>query len=160
MSLFQAYIDSPVGPLKIETSLTGLKSIQFVEQLKPANDKAAPEILTQTVSELEEYFSGQRKEFSVHLDPDGTLFQLGVWKELMNIPFGQTTSYIKVAVQLGDVKAIRAVGGANGKNPIPIIIPCHRVIGSNGQLTGYAGGLPRKRWLLDHEAVSAQLPLF
>ncbi|MGI9545255.1 MAG: methylated-DNA--[protein]-cysteine S-methyltransferase [Cyclobacteriaceae bacterium] len=159
MSLFQAYIDSPVGPLKIESSLTGLKSIHFVEQMRPINGNA-PEILTQTVSELEEYFAGRRKEFSVHLDPDGTPFQLSVWKELMKIPFGRTTSYIKVAVQLGDVKAIRAVGGANGKNPIPIIIPCHRVIGSNGQLTGYAGGLPRKRWLLDHEAVSAQLPLF
>jgi len=160
MSLYQAYIDSPVGPLKIETNLTGLKSIQFIELLKSTNGQKLPEIMTQTISELDEYFVGRRKEFSLHLDPEGTSFQQRVWRELLKIPFGQTTSYLKLALQLGDVKAIRAVGGANGKNPIPIVVPCHRVIGSNGQLTGYAGGLPRKRWLLDHEAVSAQLPLF
>ena len=110
--------------------------------------------------QLEEYFNGQRKTFSVRLNPLGTDFQKRVWDELLNIPFGKRTSYMKQTLQLGDEKAIRAVASANGKNPIWIIIPCHRVVGSDGSLTGYAGGLWRKKWLLEHESPSGQTSLF
>lgn len=112
------------------------------------------------MEELDAYFSGKLEEFKVPLKPSGSEFQEKVWNHLLKIPFAKTISYMQVAVQLGDVKSIRAVGTANGRNPIPIIIPCHRVIGSNGALTGYGGGLWRKKWLLDFERKAKQGELF
>lgn len=105
--------------------------------------------------QIQEYFSGSRKEFSVPLQLLGTPFQVSVWQELMNIPYGTTRSYKQQSIALGNEKAIRAVAGANGENGIAIIVPCHRVIGENGSLTGYGGGLPKKKWLLEHEARTA-----
>jgi methylated-DNA-[protein]-cysteine S-methyltransferase len=109
------------------------------------------DILAQTRTQLEEYFDGRRRVFEVPLAPNGTDFQRSVWTALMQIPFGTTISYGELARRLGKEAAIRAVGAANGRNPIPVIVPCHRVIGSDGSLTGFGGGLPRKKWLLQHE---------
>ena len=119
-----------------------------------------PQTLKAAVSQLTEYFEGHRRDFSLKLDPKGTSFQKKVWKSLLDIPYGQTRSYMSLAKELGDVKAIRAVAAANGKNPLWIVIPCHRVIGSDGSLTGYAGGLHRKKWLLNHESPFKQATLF
>jgi methylated-DNA-[protein]-cysteine S-methyltransferase len=110
--------------------------------------------------QFEEYFNGTRKTFDIPLSPEGTEFQKKVWTELLNIPYGETTTYQQMANKLGDPKVIRAAASANGKNPISIVIPCHRVIGSDGSLTGYAGGLHRKKWLLEHESPSPQQSLF
>ena len=110
-----------------------------------------PIVVRKCKKQLTEYFQGTRTQFNVPIAPEGTDFQREVWQELLSIPFGKTTSYAKQSIKLGDVKKIRAVGSANGKNPIAIIIPCHRVIGSDGNLTGYAGGLDKKEWLLKHE---------
>jgi methylated-DNA-[protein]-cysteine S-methyltransferase len=115
-----------------------------------------PVCLTACVRQLDEYFNGTRKEFSIQLDLRGTEFQKRVWQELLNIPFGTTTAYLKVASSLGDKKALRAVGRANGQNPIVILVPCHRVIGTDGSLTGYGGGLWRKEWLLNFEGSRLQ----
>lgn len=109
---------------------------------------------------MNEYFEGSRKHFSLKLQPEGTEFQKKVWKQLEHISFGKTISYLELAKKLGDVKAIRAVANANGKNPLWIVIPCHRVVGSDGSLTGYAGGLHCKKWLLEHENPSKQVALF
>ena len=122
--------------------------------------KEIPDILIPVVSQLEEYFAGNRKIFDLQLDMRGTNFQKQVWKLLLEIPFGQTISYMDIAKKLDDPKKIRAVGNANGKNPVSIIVPCHRVIGSDGSLTGYAGGLWRKEWFLNHEKKYKQLSLF
>ncbi len=110
--------------------------------------------------QLQEYFDGTREIFTLELSPEGTDFQKGVWNELLNIPYGKTISYLELSKKLGDVKAIRAVAAANGQNPLWIVIPCHRVIGSDGSLTGYAGGLHRKKWLLEHESPAKQQRLF
>jgi len=110
------------------------------------------DILISCAGQLDEYFAGKRNEFRIKTNPSGTSFQEGVWKELLNIPYGTTISYLELSRRLNNEKAIRAVGSANGKNPINIIIPCHRVIGADGSLTGYGGGLWRKKWLLEHEA--------
>lgn len=119
-----------------------------------------PVVLQECVQQLSEYFNGTRKQFDLKLNPQGTDFQKKVWNELLNVPFGKTKTYLEQSKQLGDVKAIRAVASANGKNPIWIIIPCHRIIGSDGSLTGYAGGIWRKKWLLAHENPSTQQSLF
>ena len=111
-----------------------------------------PTVLKKCVFQLQQYFDGNRKEFDLKLNPKGTEFQKRVWSQLQAIPYGKTTSYLEFSKQLGDAKAIRAVANANSKNPIGIVIPCHRVIGSDGRLTGYAGGLHRKKWLLEHES--------
>jgi methylated-DNA-[protein]-cysteine S-methyltransferase len=110
------------------------------------------------MAQLDEYFEGKRKKFDLLLEPMGTDFQKKVWKHLVKVPFGKTASYLDVAMALGEMKATRAVGSANGRNPIVIIIPCHRVIGSNGSLTGYGGGMWRKEWLLKHEGVLKEGP--
>ena len=152
------YIDSPLGITKISGDENGISEISvgyeetITEQI-PINFK-------QAVIELEEYFNGIRKEFTFKLNPTGTDFQQRVWQELLKIPFGKTTSYLELSKKLGDVKAIRAVASANGKNPLWIVVPCHRVIGSDGSLTGYAGGLWRKQWLLEHEKGEKQQTLF
>lgn len=116
-------------------------------------------LLQKAMQQLEEYFRGNRKQFDLPLNPQGTPFQQKVWNELLKIDYGSTATYLQMAKRLGDVKAIRAAASANGKNPIGIIIPCHRVIGADGKLTGYAGGLHRKQWLLEHEAKFAGHPL-
>ncbi|MFK5879524.1 MAG: methylated-DNA--[protein]-cysteine S-methyltransferase [Flavobacteriaceae bacterium] len=119
-----------------------------------------PECLLECVMQLKEYFNNTRKEFDLKLNPLGTDFQQRVWKELLNIPYGKTRSYMGQTKKLGNVKAIRAVASANGKNPLWIVVPCHRVIGSDGSLTGYAGGIWRKKWLLEHESGVIQQTLF
>ena len=137
----------------------GIVEISVLDDEHPTTEDPE-EPLKSCMIQLKEYFNGQRKTFSVRLNPLGTDFQKRVWDELLNIPFGKRTSYMKQTLQLGDEKAIRAVASANGKNPIWIIIPCHRVVGSDGSLTGYAGGLWRKKWLLEHESPSGQTSLF
>ena len=119
-----------------------------------------PEELKEAVLQLQDYFDGKRTTFTFPLNPSGTDFQKKVWEELLNIPFGKTRSYLDLSKKLGDVKAIRAVASANGKNPLWIVVPCHRVIGTDGSLTGYAGGLWRKKWLLEHENPIKQESLF
>ncbi|MFI5218003.1 MAG: methylated-DNA--[protein]-cysteine S-methyltransferase [Bacteroidia bacterium] len=150
MEIYFSYFDSPVGILEIAASKHAVQSIRFTD-IKNVPSLNSPKILIDCIKQLEEYFSGKRKDFTVNTEQSGTDFQKLVWKKLNEIPFGKTNSYIEVARILGDEKSTRAVGSANGKNKIPIIIPCHRVIGANDSLVGYAGGLWRKQWLLDHE---------
>ncbi|WP_370226814.1 methylated-DNA--[protein]-cysteine S-methyltransferase [Mesoflavibacter sp.] len=153
------YINSPLGVTKIEGDVDGLMSISVLNNNEKLTD-IIPEVLQDCVYQLNEYFEGKRQTFSLKLNPQGTDFQQKVWKALQTIPYGTTTTYLKLSQQLGDVKAIRAVANANGKNPLWIVIPCHRVIGSDGSLTGYAGGLHRKQWLLEHESPYKQQTLF
>ena len=153
-----AFIQSPLGITKIEGDKNGIAVISVLSQGDAT--KKIPAVLQEAVTQLQEYFEGKRTEFTFKLNPQGTEFQQKVWQELLNIPFGKTTSYMDLSKKLGDVKAIRAVASANGKNPLWIVIPCHRVIGSDGSLTGYAGGLWRKKWLLEHESPSQQQSLF
>lgn len=150
---------SPLGFTKIIGDAAGIVSITVLNSEEKTTD-IIPLELEDCVIQLNEYFEGKRKQFSVNLNPNGTSFQKRVWKALEQIPYGKTISYLELSKQLGDVKAIRAVANANGKNPIWIIIPCHRVIGSDGSLTGYAGGLNRKKWLLEHESPNKQQSLF
>lgn len=153
-----AFIQSPLGITKIEGDENGIAVISVLSEGKET--KKIPAVLKEAVNQLLEYFEGKRTEFTFKLNPQGTEFQQKVWHELLNIPFGKTTSYMDLSKKLGDVKAIRAVASANGKNPLWIVVPCHRVIGSDGSLTGYAGGLWRKQWLLDHENPNKQQSLF
>lgn len=154
-----AYIKTPLGIAKITGNEEGLSSIIVLNSAEQLTD-IIPESLEDAVYQLNEYFEGTRKRFQLDLNPEGTDFQKRVWKQLEQIPYGKTTSYLELSKSLGDVKAIRAVGAANGKNPLWIVIPCHRIIGSDGALTGYAGGIPRKRWLLEHESPFKQQRLF
>ncbi|CAM1340124.1 Methylated-DNA--protein-cysteine methyltransferase [Tenacibaculum amylolyticum] len=159
MNIETTYYTSPIGNLEIKGTNNEIHSIYFIDDnLAPIEVKSKE--LQKCVSQLDEYFAGTRKEFELRLSPKGTEFQGRVWNELLNVPFGKTRSYLHQTKQLGDVKAIRAVASANGKNPISIIIPCHRIIGSDGSLTGYAGGVWRKKWLLEHESGSKQQTLF
>lgn len=155
-----AYIKTPVGILEIKGNGEGVVSVLFKDEENAFISEKIPKDLKEIVLQLQEYFEGKRKDFSIKLSPEGTDFQKKVWKQLEKIPFGKTTSYQQMANQLGDPKVIRAAASANGKNPISIIIPCHRVIGSDGSLTGYAGGLHRKKWLLEHESPAPQQSLF
>lgn len=153
-----AILNTPLGFTQIEGDENGIASITvFDEDLQ---SDIVPEVLQDAVYQLQEYFEGKRTSFDLTLNPQGTDFQKRVWAALQQIPYGKTTSYLELSKTLGDVKAIRAVAAANGKNPLWIVIPCHRVIGSNGDLTGYAGGLHRKKWLLDHESPVKQQSLF
>lgn len=146
---FYGYYHSPIGILEIICDDESLLSVMFVIVEKPISETNL--ILEKTIAQLTEYFNGYRKDFDLKLSFEGTDFQKKVWGELMTIPYGNTVSYKDIAVKIGNEKSVRAVGNANGKNKISIIVPCHRVIGSNGTLTGYAGGLDRKQWLLKHE---------
>ena len=143
-------LNSPIGFIEIIGNETGLRSVLFSDTL-PVDQGVAHPVEMECKKQLDEYFQGKRKTFSLPLDLIGTEFQKKIWNELAKIPFGKTISYMELAMQHGDVKAIRAVGAANGKNPISIIVPCHRVIGAGGELVGYAGGLHRKKWLLELE---------
>ncbi|WGH74929.1 methylated-DNA--[protein]-cysteine S-methyltransferase [Tenacibaculum tangerinum] len=163
MNLQTAYYKTPIGIAKIDGDDNGIQSISVLDEdaLTLVNtQKEIPPSLQNCVRQLDEYFAGKRTVFDVQLNPQGTTFQQSVWKELLNIPFGSTRTYLEQTKQLGDVKAIRAVASANGKNPIWILIPCHRVVGSDGSLTGYAGGIWRKKWLLEHESGTKQQTLF
>ncbi len=143
------YMETPLGKLEIRASEQGLTRVWFCEtESKPPQTNR---IITLCKQQLTEYFNGRRQTFSLPIEQNGTDFQKSVWDYLQSIPFGKTASYGDVAKGLNNPKAVRAVGAANGKNPIGIIVPCHRVIGSNGTLTGYAGGMDRKKWLLEHE---------
>lgn len=157
-----AYVHcSPVGNLLIEAEGTEITRCTFTEQ--PQSALASEDaVIRQCVNELEEYFSGNLRGFSVRVKLTGTPFQNRVWSELLKIPYGTTISYSELALRLGDPKCIRAAGTANGKNKIPIIIPCHRVIGKDGSLVGFGGGLDKKEWLLKHEGVirSEQMKIF
>jgi len=150
--MFFTQLDSPVGPLLLAADDAGLREIRFVNGRHPTNPQAswkhdrAP--LDVTIKQLNAYFAGELESFDLTLAPQGTPFQLDVWRCLCQIPYGETISYGELASLIGNPKASRAVGLANGSNPIPIVIPCHRVIGSNGKLTGYGGGLPIKEKLL------------
>jgi methylated-DNA-[protein]-cysteine S-methyltransferase len=152
-------MDSPVGPLRLVAGERGMRAILWgaedMERVASINADVLVEgptpILEQAASELDEYFDGTRREFDMPLDPVGTPFQQSAWMILRTIPYGQTISYGQQALLLGGPNKARAVGAANGKNPLSIVVPCHRVIGSTGHLTGFAAGLDVKSWLLDHE---------
>ena len=151
MNLYTTYYDSPVGKLKIQCSDKFIKTILFAdgEEILRNDDH---KLLQQCIKQLDEYFAGKRKQFNLPLNQDGTDFQVKIWDLLYKIPYGKTISYNDLSKQYGDLKAIRAVASANGKNNICIVVPCHRVIGSDQSLVGYSGGLWRKKWLLEHEA--------
>ena len=162
------YIKTPLGIAKIMGDENGISVISLsdegdsnakLEQTKPTSETIAA-VLQEAVSQLNEYFEGKRTDFTFQLNPTGTEFQQKVWKSLLEIPYGKTRTYLQQSKIVGDVKAIRAVASANGKNPLWIVVPCHRVIGSDGSLTGYAGGLWRKKWLLEHENPTTQQSLF
>jgi methylated-DNA-[protein]-cysteine S-methyltransferase len=151
MKTYTAYYASPLGQLKLQCSDEHLQAVLFMKEEATIQNDEHP-LLTACVQQLDEYFAGKRRNFELPLQQTGTGFQQKIWNLLVQIPFGKTISYNDLSKQYGDVKAIRAVAAANGKNNLAIIVPCHRVIGSNQTLTGYAGGLPRKKWLLEHEA--------
>lgn len=155
----KAIINTPLGITEIQGDENGISKIYIRDENVEITSKI-PSELEKAAIQLQEYFEGKRKHFTFLLHPSGTEFQKKVWQELLNIPFGKTCSYLELSKKLGDVKAIRAVAAANGKNPLWIVVPCHRVIGADGSLTGYAGGLWRKKWLLEHENPSVQKTLF
>ena len=155
----KAIINTPLGITEIQGDENGISKIYIRDENDEITSKI-PSELEEAAIQLQEYFEGKRTHFTFLLHPSGTEFQKKVWQELLNIPFGKTCSYLELSKKLGDVKAIRAVAAANGKNPLWIVVPCHRVIGADGSLTGYAGGLWRKKWLLEHENPSAQKTLF
>ena len=145
------YLQTPLGWLKIVATDQALVEIDFVTQ--PEKSVAPNRITNKARTQLQEYFSAERKVFDLPLDPQGTNFQKQVWQALQQVPFGQTRSYRQIAQMINNPRAVRAVGLANGKNPIPIIIPCHRIIAASGELGGYSAGLWRKEWLLKHERI-------
>lgn len=154
-----AFVNTPLGMACLAGDANGLQSFTLSNS-KEEKTEAIPESLKTAVVQIKEYFNKERQTFDLKLNPQGTEFQKKVWQELTKISYGVTTTYLKMAHQLGDPKCIRAAASANGKNPLWIIIPCHRVIGSDGSLTGYAGGLQCKQWLLEHEGAPIQQSLF
>lgn len=153
-----AFIKTPLGIAAITGDENGITSISVLEEGSLSAD--IPIVLQDAVSQLNDYFEGKRTNFDFKLNPKGTEFQQKVWKALLEVPYGKTRTYLEQSKILGDVKAIRAVASANGKNPLWIVVPCHRIIGTDGSLTGYAGGLWRKKWLLEHENPTTQQSLF
>lgn len=153
--------ESPVGRIVIGGDNLGIREVRFENDTSPAPISAeTPASLLQCREQLEEYFCGFRKAFDLPLTPEGTPFYLTVWQLLQTIPYGHLSTYRDLALQLGNANFTRAVGMANARNPIAILIPCHRIIGANGSLTGYAGGLSRKQWLLNHEQNTRQGDLY
>lgn len=150
------YYESPVGLIEIAGTSDGIGFLNFVEA--GGHETTSNSIIKKTIQQLDAYFNGTLKIFDVPLCMSGTKFQKSVWNQLLSIEYGKTASYHDVAQAIGNSSACRAVGAANGKNPISLIVPCHRVIGSDGSLTGYGGGLWRKEWLLKHEGVLGQKP--
>jgi methylated-DNA-[protein]-cysteine S-methyltransferase len=155
----ECIIKSPLGYTKITGDVHGISSVTVLNSEENITD-IIPLHLEDCAFQLQEYFQGMRKNFDLKLNPEGTDFQKKIWELLEQIPYGKTISYLDLSKQLGDIKAIRAVANANAKNPLWIVVPCHRVIGSDGSLTGYAGGLHRKEWLLNHESPFKQQSLF
>jgi len=153
-----SFYNSPIGTIEVKHSGSGISSLIFVDEVNIVSKRDS--VFENCFRQLTEYFEGSRTQFDIELDLQGTEFQKKVWKELLRIEYGRTNTYSDLARGIGNLKSIRAVGKANGSNPLSIIVPCHRVIGSDGSLTGYAGGLWRKQWLLDHEHKHAQLRLF
>lgn len=153
------YYKSPIGSIKITGNEDGILSVFLTEDDRNTS-LVIPDCLKDCLLQLDEYFQNKRTSFRLKLNPQGSDFQKKVWYELQNISFGKTISYLDQAKRMGNAKAIRAIAAANGKNPIGIIIPCHRVIGSDGSLTGYAGGIWRKKWLIEHENPTKQITLF
>ena len=149
------YYDSPIGILEISTTEEELISILYVDEKRENTEQ--PKILKEVIKQIQEYFNGDRKEFDIKFKLKGTEFQEKVWNALTHIPYGETVSYKYIATKIGNEKAVRAVGNTNGRNIINIVVPCHRVIGSNKSLTGYGGGLDRKLWLLQHEEKFSKL---
>ena len=166
-ALSSTTMTTPVGELTLVASAAGLRALLWPDERegRVRLDEAtgggpdADRVLADARRQLEEYFAGERTEFDVPLDPVGTEFQLRAWEVLRTIPYGETITYREQALRLGGVEKSRAVGAANGRNPISIIVPCHRVVGSSGSLTGFAGGLDTKAWLLRHEQSQPELPL-
>lgn len=159
MAIQVAYYHSPIGWMEIRASKKGIVRISFVQEKGEYSNRSP--LLKKCKTQLEEYFDRKRKSFNLPVDlDDGTDFQVIVWKELKKIPFGTTITYLDLSKRLGDPHSERAVGNAVGKNPVNIVLPCHRVIGSDGKLTGYRGGLKRKKWLLDFEGAFPQMDLF
>lgn len=157
-TIHQAFLKAPIGHIEVTGSERGIRTLQFLDfRVRPQH---VPSCLKSCIVQLEEYFRGTRHHFDLKLDLQGSPFQVKVWTELLKIPYGQVISYLELAQRTGNIKAFRAVGGANGHNPISVIVPCHRVIGANGRLVGYRGGLKRKKWLLEHEHAFAQRDLF
>jgi methylated-DNA-[protein]-cysteine S-methyltransferase len=152
------FFKCPLGVVKIVGDANGISEISILDEGEVSD--SIPNDLEQAVIQLQEYFEGKRTHFDLKLNPKGSDFQQSVWQELLNIPYGKTLSYMELSKKIGDVKAIRAVASANGKNPLWIVIPCHRVIGTDGSLTGYAGGLWRKKRLLELENPTNQQSLF
>jgi methylated-DNA-[protein]-cysteine S-methyltransferase len=152
--LHYTYFDSPIGRLRLVSNGNSLLRVEFEGRHSDDGAELADPVLEQAIAELQEYFAGSRRKFTVALDAPGTVFQKQVWDALREIPYGELCSYRDIAERLGNSRAVRAVGAANGRNPLPIIVPCHRVIGSNGKLTGFAGGLTTKARLLALEGVS------
>ena len=159
MDFLRTYIKTPLGIAEISGNEDGISEIRISDE-NVAPSEEIPVELEEAVHQLNSYFKGNLQNFSLKLNPQGTSFQKKVWIALQEIPYGKTVSYQQLSTTLGDVKAIRAVAAANGKNPLWVVIPCHRVIGSDGSLTGYAGGLWRKKWLLEHENPPAQQSFF
>ncbi len=155
-----AYLQTPLGVTYIEGDADGIREVSILDDSLGLLTDTIPPELRQAHQQLSEYFRGTRNTFDLQLNPQGTDFQKRVWEKLLKIPFGRTISYLELARRLGDEKSIRAAAAANGKNPIWLIVPCHRVIGSDGSLTGYAGGLWRKKWLIEYEKGGLQGSLF
>jgi methylated-DNA-[protein]-cysteine S-methyltransferase len=150
--VYYTLVDSPLGDIVLSGTDGAVTGLDFADSSRLEPDLPRDDAALRGVAEqLQAYFAGELTHFDVHLETGGTPFQRRVWQALLTIPYGSTTTYGKLAADLGDSRATRAVGLANGRNPISIIVPCHRVIGANGSLTGYGGGLPRKQWLLAHE---------
>jgi methylated-DNA-[protein]-cysteine S-methyltransferase len=151
--LYYTYYDSPIGLLKIGGSDSYISELSFVDNKQQIahGEPGISDVIHECTEQLIEFFQGRRRVFNIPVYQEGTAFQQRVWSELIDIPFGKTISYLELAKRLGDPKVIRAAAHTNGKNNIAIIVPCHRVIGSNHSLVGYAGGLWRKKWLLEHE---------
>ena len=154
----EARIQTPLGIAILKGDAAGVQSISVTDG--HVEEELVPEVLSEAVRQLKAYFSGALKTFTFTINPQGTPFQQTVWEALLEIPYGDTTTYLELSKHLGDAKAIRAVAGANARNPLWIVVPCHRVIGSDGSMTGYAGGIHRKKWLLNHENPSPQQSLF
>jgi methylated-DNA-[protein]-cysteine S-methyltransferase len=153
--MFTSYYTSPIGLLKLSVTESSVSEVLFCNEQGDEQEGEAPTMMQECIIQLNEYFAGKRKVFELPLEQTGTSFQQMVWKELTRIPFGTTISYLELSRRIGNTKAIRAAAASNGKNKIAIIVPCHRVIGSGQNLVGYAGGLTKKRWLLDHECTFA-----
>ena len=153
------YYASPIGDIEITSLGHKITGVRFLTSAR-REAKVSP-VIEQCITELEEYFLSGRKFFNVDFQISGSVFQTKVWNELVTIPYGKTMSYLELALRIGDINSVRAVGLANGENPIAVLIPCHRVLGKNGDLVGYGGGLDKKIWLLEHEgAFAEQLKLF